>query len=183
MPSLPSALWQLACATMAGQWPVPLVSQSATQFSPIMVWHPTMNVYDITKSCDGSLCYDFSLADRFLNLKSTQHALGVKKEWVGCDMGVYEDMAVDWLKRFDSHVADMLNDGIRVMIYAGELDFICNWVGNKQWVDKMEWSGKEGFGKASEKEWTVLGVHAGSEQTYGNLSFVRVAKVNTLGAL
>ena len=161
--------WSVACALG-----LPLCEM--TQFSPIMAWHPTMNVYDITKSCDGTLCYDFTLADRFLNLKSTQQALGVNKEWVGCDGGVYEDMSMDWLKKFDSHVADMLNDGIRVMIYAGELDFICNWLGNKVWVDAMEWKGKAEFSKATEKEWTVLGVHAGTEKTYGGLSFVKVAK-------
>lgn len=161
--------WSVACA-------LGLSICQLTSFSPIMAWHPNMNVYDITKDCDGALCYDFTLADKFLNLKTTQQALGVKKEWVGCDFGVYEDMSMDWLKRFDTHVADMLDDGIRVLIYAGELDFICNWLGNSMWVEAMEWKGKEGFAKAVEKEWTVMGAHAGTERSYGDLSFVKVAK-------
>ena len=40
-----------------------------------------MNVYDITKKCTGSLCYDFSDAEKFLNLKEVQKQLGVNKQW------------------------------------------------------------------------------------------------------
>ncbi len=41
-----------------------------------------------------------------------------------------QDMNGDWLKNYMGMLPDMLEDGIRVMIYAGELDLICNWLGN-----------------------------------------------------
>ncbi|KAF4677943.1 hypothetical protein FOL47_008047 [Perkinsus chesapeaki] len=31
----------------------------------------------------------------------------------------------------------------QVLIYDGELDYICNWIGNKRWVLNLEWEGKE----------------------------------------
>lgn len=38
----------------------------------------------------------------------------------------------DWLRSYDKLLPAMLDDGIRVMIYAGDLDLICNWVGNER---------------------------------------------------
>ena len=50
--------------------------------------HTPAQVYDITKECEGPLCYDFSVMDRYLNLPETQEELGVHKPWAACDMGV-----------------------------------------------------------------------------------------------
>lgn len=46
-------------------------------------------------------------------------------------MSVYADMSGDWLKNYANLLPEMLEDGVRVMIYAGNLDLICNW-----WVVK-----------------------------------------------
>ena len=27
------------------------------------------------------------------------------------------------------------------MLYVGDLDFICNWLGNKAWALKLDWKG------------------------------------------
>jgi serine carboxypeptidase-like clade 4 len=39
-------------------------------------------------------------------------------------------MTGDWLMNLEVVLPEMLEDGIRVLIYAGELDLICNWLGN-----------------------------------------------------
>jgi carboxypeptidase C (cathepsin A) len=36
-------------------------------------------------------------------------------------------------------IPGMLASGVKVMVYAGDKDFICNWVGNQQWVQKMQY--------------------------------------------
>ena len=48
-------------------------------------------------------------------------------------------------RRFDYKIPPLLESGIRVMIYIGEEDFICNYVGNKRWLDEMDWAEKEDF--------------------------------------
>lgn len=35
---------------------------------------------------------------------------------------------------------EMLADGIRVLVYAGDQDLICNWLGNRRWVDQLDWA-------------------------------------------
>ena len=75
-------------------------------------------------------------------------------------------------------IPPMLEAGIRALVYAGDLDFICNWVGNQKWTLAMPWSGQDAFNDAAknEKTFTVDGASAGSaiEVDGGPLSFLRV---------
>ena len=41
--------------------------------------------------------------------------------------------------------------GTRVMIYAGDVDFICNWLGNKAWTLDLEWDGKAQVGREEKR--------------------------------
>lgn len=71
---------------------------------------------------------------------------------------------------------ELLGAGVRVMIYAGDRDLICNWVGNRQWVDVLPWSGAERWAAAQEEVWSVDGAAAGTVTAVGPLSFVKVAQ-------
>lgn len=59
----------------------------------------------------------------------------------------------DWMKDFSGYVADMLDADIPQLIYAGDLDFVCNYMGNKAWTDALEWEHKKEFGDAEEHDW------------------------------
>jgi serine carboxypeptidase-like clade IV len=140
-----------------------------------------LNVYDIRKSCQGDLCYDFSRAEEYLNRPEVQKALGVNKPWAMCDNQVHSDMMGDWMNDYEPMIPPMLESGIRVMIYAGESDFICNWLGNLRWVRAMDWSGKDGFNAAHAYPFVTdtagsSDVVAGEVREYENLSFVKVSQ-------
>jgi cathepsin A (carboxypeptidase C) len=47
----------------------------------------------------------------------------------------------------------MLEDDIRVLIYAGDVDFICNWMGNKAWTIDLPWTGKNAFNNEADAVW------------------------------
>ena len=49
----------------------------------------------------------------------------------------------DWLREYDSAIPAMLDGGIDILIYAGDADFVCNWMGNQAWVEALDWKGKE----------------------------------------
>ncbi|KAK9127522.1 hypothetical protein Syun_016319 [Stephania yunnanensis] len=86
--------------------------------------------YDIRKKCEGSLCYDFSNMEKFLNQKSVRDALGVGDiEFVSCSSAVYQAMILDWMRNLEVGIPALLEDGINMLIYAGEYDLICNWLG------------------------------------------------------
>mmetsp|Transcript_9354 Transcript_9354/g.14108 ORF Transcript_9354/g.14108 Transcript_9354/m.14108 type:complete len:238 (+) Transcript_9354:156-869(+) len=147
------------------------------------------NPYDIRKPCgDSDLCYDFSNLDVFLNLESTRESLHVSdkvKEWVSCNTAV--DLAIapfDWMKNFQGTIAPMVEGGVRVLIYAGDTDFICNWMGNKAWTLAIAWDGREAYHAEGDHEWyydeagTKLGGWARSASSTsgagGSLTFLQV---------
>lgn len=149
----------------------------ATMFTPILVANPGINVYDYRKTCDGDLCYDFSMLEEYLNQDEVKEMFGVPKEkvWEECNMGVHEDMMADWGHRFDTELPTMLKAGVRVMIYAGDKDIICNELGNRQWVDALEWKGSTQWSTAKNLTWHVdTGEEAGTVTEVGPLSFVSV---------
>jgi carboxypeptidase C (cathepsin A) len=147
-----------------------------TVFGRILMSNPGINVYDIRKECVGPLCYDFSDADKYLNSAAVKKALGVDEdaEWQECNMYVNAAFYGDFMRDFSTKLVPLLEDNIRVMIYAGDQDLICNWLGNRRWVDALEWSGSQGWSQAQDKPWKVGGKQVGEVTSFETLSFVKV---------
>ncbi|KAL2525887.1 Serine carboxypeptidase-like 49 [Abeliophyllum distichum] len=146
-----------------------------TIFSSIIARVGDMNYYDIRKKCEGSLCYDFSNLEKFLNQRSVRNTLGVGDiEFVSCSTSVYEAMLMDWMRNLEVGIPSLLEDGIKLLVYAGEYDLICNWLGNSRWVHAMEWSGQKEFVASSEIPFEVDGSKAGLLKSHGPLSFLKV---------
>ena len=75
---------------------------------------------------------------------------------------------------FDVVIPELLESGIRVMVYAGNKDIICNVEGNRRWVDALPWEGSAKWATAKAETWQVEGARAGSVRAVENLSFVEV---------
>jgi len=205
-------------------------------FARVLAANPGINVYDIRKTCEGPLCYDFSAADAFLNSEAVRAALGVPQDvaWSECNMAVHAAFTGegarrgptvvcperettrrraekrqkttatggitrrkrkngkpahhksrrpkntistgDFMRDFSPKLVPLLEDNVPVMIYAGDKDLICNHVGNRRWVDSLEWSGAAAWRQAADRDWSLPGASgaSGSVATSGPLSFVRV---------
>ncbi|CAM8970547.1 unnamed protein product [Rhodiola kirilowii] len=144
-------------------------------FNSIMQIAGGLNYYDIRKQCEGDLCYDFSNMENFLNLKSVRDSLGVGDiDFVSCSSTVYEAMVVDWMRNLEVGIPALLEDGINLLIYAGEYDLICNWLGNSRWVHAMEWSGQKDFKVSPTVSFSVDGKEAGQLKNHGPLTFLKV---------
>ncbi|WVZ20870.1 hypothetical protein V8G54_008192 [Vigna mungo] len=145
-------------------------------FSNILSIAGDINYYDIRKKCEGALCYDFSNLETLLNLQKVKSALSVpgNLKFVSCSSTVYDAMIQDWMKNLEVGIPALLEDGIKVLVYAGEKDLICNWLGNSRWVHAMQWSGQKAFGTSPTVKFVVDGVDAGSLNSYGPLSFLKV---------
>ncbi|GLU11878.1 hypothetical protein SLE2022_285980 [Rubroshorea leprosula] len=134
-----------------------------------------INYYDIRKKCEGPLCYDLSAIEIFLNEKSVKEALGVGNiTFVSCSTDVYDRMEGDWMKNLAVGIPELLEDGIRVLLYEGEYDLICNWLGNYRWVNALNWSGQKDFLAAPMVPFVVDRKEAGKLKTHGPLSFLKV---------
>ncbi|KAK1314549.1 Serine carboxypeptidase 3 [Acorus calamus] len=146
-----------------------------TIFNSIMKIAGKINYYDIRKQCEGSLCYDFSNMEKFLNQKNVTDALGVGGiEFVSCSPSVYQAMLTDWMRNLEAGIPALLEDGVKMLIYAGEYDLICNWLGNSRWVHSMEWSGQQKFVNSPTVSFEVDNKEAGQMKSYGPLTFLKV---------
>ena len=72
------------------------------------------------------------------------------------------------------YVAELLERGVRVLIYVGEFDYVCNWIGNERWTLEMPWSGQDGYVAEPLRDWEVDGKVAGRVRTYKNFSFATI---------
>ncbi|KAF7302811.1 Carboxypeptidase [Mycena kentingensis (nom. inval.)] len=139
-----------------------------------------LNPYDLTKQCVGDdLCYDIiAQVVKFLNRKDVQETLGVERtNYTSCSPKVMADFG--WLQHDLMHgsteyVAGLLERGVRVLIYAGSYDFICNWLANERWTRELEWSGREAFAGEPLREWTVKGAPAGKTRSAGGFTFATI---------
>ena len=84
--------------------------------------------------------------------------------------------AGDWMLNFQQDVATVLDKGYKVLVYAGEMDFICNWWGNYQWTQAFEWSGHSEYASASNHTWQSGGKDAGITKSAKGLTFLKVFK-------
>ena len=141
-----------------------------------------LNPYDIRIKCAvPPLCYDFSDVTSFLDQPSVQKAIGVdgspQTQWQSCNMTVNSQFSADWMKNYQQFAGDLLGNNTRVLIYAGDVDFICNWLGNQAWTLALEWSGKAAFNAEGMHDWN--GGHgaeapSGQARSSGPFTFLRV---------
>jgi carboxypeptidase C (cathepsin A) len=137
-----------------------------------------MNPYDMRLKCEKPpLCYDFEEIDIFLNNPSVQQQIGVRSKWESCNFQVNLQFIFDFMKDYQQLIPQLLEDNIQVLIYVGDQDFICNWIGNKHWVLDLDWSGKDGFRKASDVVYKDShGDDIGLIRKHRNLSFLQFYK-------
>ncbi|OAX40138.1 peptidase S10, serine carboxypeptidase [Rhizopogon vinicolor AM-OR11-026] len=144
-------------------------------------WASGKNVYDISKTCESEgLCYaELDIVQGFLDAPETRKMLGAESpgKFSTCSHAVGSNFASHldkWAHHTQDYVTALLDRGIRVLIYAGTYDWQCNWVANKLWVDKLDWTGHSAYTKESWRAWYVDGEKAGETKNAGPLTFATV---------
>jgi len=142
--------------------------QAAHRFCNAQLFEPFValgyNQFDVRINCypEDEICYPESGAiTAWLNKNSTRKTLGADKavreyNTVSFDVNSEFEVANDLLYRSDIHVAQLLERGVRILIYVGTTDLACNWVGNARWVEALDWTGHDAFGKLSLRDWSVV---------------------------
>jgi cathepsin A (carboxypeptidase C) len=138
------------------------------------------NVYDVRKPCgDNPLCYnELDWISKFLNRQDVMDSLGVEvSKYDSCNFDINRNFlfAGDWMQPFHRLVPGILKE-IPVLIYAGDADFICNWLGNLAWTNKLEWPGQAKYAKTELKDLKLAadGSKIGQVKSSGNFTFIRL---------
>merc|ERR1711981_497706 len=140
-----------------------------------------MNPYDVRTQCkNGNLCYDeLDWIQQYLNRKDVMKALGAEvSSYESCNFDINRNFLFqgDWMMPFHRLVPKLLEE-IPVLIYAGDADFICNWLGNKAWTEALSWPGQKSYAKASYDDLYLSSdskKKIGSVKSSGNFTFIRI---------
>jgi len=151
-----------------------------------------LNPYDVRERCTliepPVPCIDLSAETVFLNQPATQEALGIPTylrpfPWKACNSELLNDFisSGDYLMSFESEVAEILAADIPVLVYSGDTDAMCNWLGCRLWVERLQWPHQRDWESAAELDFTV-GAHgsggrytaAGREKSLRGLTFLQI---------
>ena len=73
--------------------------------------------------------------------------------------------AADWPTDWDDALGNLLDSGLRVLNFAGDADYICNWVGSKAFTMALRWSGRDAYHSAKDYVW----YHPTSKRSLGEV--------------
>ena len=123
--------------------------------------NPIFDQYDIRISASVGAEKSKRLAlnmNTFLNSPEVLNELKVEHEWSLFNDDFYIRMVRrDWIIDCSVPISQLLDQGLPVLIYAGDKDFICNWVGNKEYISHMSWSGAQDWAAAQEQDYHGYG--------------------------
>ncbi|KAK0539947.1 Cell death protease [Tilletia horrida] len=153
-----------------------------------------INIYDVRLSDTSPACgmnWPPTLPSMyaFLKRQDVRHALHVDEKnkpqaWVECSNRVSAALHGTTLDK-EGHkeqasvtlLPGLLERGLKVLMFAGDKDLICNHIGVERIGQNLIWGGVKGFGKPEPKplDWHVNGSYAGTWTSARNYTYVRVA--------
>ncbi|KAK2867901.1 hypothetical protein FQN49_003356 [Arthroderma sp. PD_2] len=139
------------------------------------------NVYDVRSPCEDpeNLCYSIiGWITQFLNKPEVISAIGTETHsFASCNNDINRGFFSqgDWNQPYHLKVPEVLAK-IPAVIYAGDADFICNWLGNHAWSDALKWPGQAEFKpkKLTEVKHRATGHPIGQVKSHGGFAFFRL---------
>ncbi|KAL8737280.1 MAG: hypothetical protein Q9181_001834 [Wetmoreana brouardii] len=113
----------------------------------------------------------------YLNLASVQNALGVNLNYTQSnnDVGYAFQNSGDFAyPNFIEDLEMILNNSVRVALFYGDADYICNWFGGQAVSLAVNYTNKADFAAAGYAPFIVDGAEYGEVREYGNFSFLRI---------
>jgi carboxypeptidase C (cathepsin A) len=132
------------------------------------------NPYDVRPNAEQPPEYFIE----FLNLTSTQNALGVDMNYTADSSSTvasaFAEIGDFVFPQFIHELEGLLAAGVRLALYYGDADYICNWLGGEAVSLVVNYTHSTEFGAAGYTPFEVDGTEYGAVRQYGNFSFLRI---------
>lgn len=109
---------------------------------------------------------------RLADVKDSIHVGSI--EFQGQSGEVSSHLRDDFMKSTKTYIEDLLNGGVRVLIYVGHLDIIVAYPLTEVYVKGLNWTHTEEFSAAEREAWLIDDKVAGYRREFGGLSHVMV---------
>ena len=133
------------------------------------------DVYDIREPSNDP--YPPKTYSTYLARADVMKAIGARSKYTECADGPYQKFAQtgDNSRSTLKSLSNVVKSGsVTTLMWAGDADWICNWFGNLDVANMVDFDGASSFANASLEPYTVGGTETGTFKTKGKLSFMRV---------
>ncbi|KZV75139.1 serine carboxypeptidase [Peniophora sp. CONT] len=168
----------------------PLDCEAAQRFCVSELFDPFQTLgysdYDMAKRCpsndpEAPPCYPelFSIQTH-LNRTDVKEALGVDTDFVPSYTPVALGISAafhasgDAYKDSVDYVAALLERGVRVLVYTGEHDLLCNWPSGDAWTRNLDWTGRSEFNAVPLRDWKMDDTVAGLARVTDKFAFATI---------
>jgi len=163
---------------------IPFLSSTVCMFTGMSIatpGFPEFNLYDIREPCvTMGLCYPDDHLWQLMNSYEYREMMNIPfdddaKQWEMCAMAPHFFLMNDFDYSRGYQLAPLLDKGLPVLIYNGDKDYICNWMGGYAWVSALVWEGQEEFRRDTWKNWVneegdrIIGMF----KNFENLTFLK----------
>jgi len=109
-------------------------------------------------------------------LSSIQSQVGAETTWQEANDNVYNNFAQtgDWMRTSKPYLENVINSGIRTLIFDGDVDYILNFKGVEAMVDSLETKLSGEYNQQSFSDYSVSGIKTGQYKNAGAFSYVRI---------
>ena len=114
---------------------------------------------------------------QYLNLANVQNAIGVNLNYTDSNDDVYYAFQKTGDFSYPNFLTDLemvLNNSVRVAMYHGDADYICNWFGGQAVSLEVNYIHSAEFRASGYEPFMVDGTEYGEVRQYGNFSFMRI---------
>ena len=141
----------------------------------ISVYTDKVNMYNVLQHNTSPYSYSNDIIDRLYdsyvavyygkNLENFMNTVIKKKlniipdhvKWGAQAADVFTHQSEDFMRPVIKAVDYLITNGLKVVVYQGQLDILCNTGSAEKWIEKLKWSGLPGFHVATRKPLYVDG--------------------------
>ncbi|KAF4620113.1 hypothetical protein G7Y89_g14707 [Cudoniella acicularis] len=138
------------------------------------VYYPNVDAYDIRQPGNGTFPPETYV--NYLTDPKIMKAIGAKVTYSKCSKAASSPFGADsdGERSFIPTLSNLVQSGLRTLIWAGDADSVCDWFGGLASVNNLTWSGGDRFRQTGVQNYTVGGVPGGEFKNVENLSWLRV---------
>ena len=77
-------------------------------------------------------------------------------------------------RSFLDELSSVVRAGVKVLIWTGDADYVCNWIGTKRVAEACDWPARAAFADKEMSAYTVNGEEKANFKTTENLTYMTV---------
>ncbi|KAJ3927234.1 MAG: Alpha/Beta hydrolase protein [Lentinula lateritia] len=140
-----------------------------------------INIYDVrlddlAPACGMNWPPDIKPITTYLDRKDVVRALHAEshsESWTECRGRIHKELHENQSNSSITVLPRVL-EKIPVLLFAGDQDLICNYIGMEAMINALKWNGETGLGTVQTRSWNVNGAPAGTWVSSRNLTYTKI---------